>query len=69
MLEFPPAVGMMSNYDQVKQLIPARQNDICYSNGFYVNNLAKLKIDTPDKDLTNSWVVDRMLTIKTQFIK
>jgi hypothetical protein len=62
MLEFPPAVGMMSNYDQVKQLIPARQNDICYSNGFYVNNLAKLKIDTPDKDLTNSWVVDRMLS-------
>jgi hypothetical protein len=29
---------------------------------FYVNNLAKLKIDTPDKDLTNSWVVDRMLS-------
>ncbi|CAC5393662.1 unnamed protein product [Mytilus coruscus] len=62
MLEFPPAVAMDNNYDSVKKLIPERQNDVCDSNGFYVNKLAKLKIDTPERDLTNRWAVDLMLS-------
>lgn len=62
MLEFPSSVGMESNYDQVKKLVPCRPNDVCDESGFYINNMAKLKIDTPDRDLTVRWVTDRMLT-------
>lgn len=62
MLEFPQSVAMESNYDQVKKLVPFRPNDVCDENGFYINNMARLKIDTPDRDLTIRWVADRMLT-------
>ncbi|XP_076100154.1 germinal-center associated nuclear protein-like isoform X3 [Mytilus galloprovincialis] len=62
MLDFPPAVAMDNSYDTVQKLIPERQNDVCDNNGFYVNKLAKLKIDTPERDLTNRWAVDLMLS-------